>query len=193
LVALINHRASLAYGKPIDVFDAFLPATLATYRYEDIRAQLLDHTRHIPRDMIMLFKKLQEFSGDGPMTVNQVISGLAAYSRDHFLPEVIDELDGYIDAEDIQRGIDLLGSVRRQAPTTYDLKQQADVLAYPPSFNLEKILRALFECSAIGNIAPTADGRSYVTFKYRNRHATFNATQRILVHRGLWKALNLNP
>ena len=192
LITLINHRASLKYGGPIDVFETFLPSTLATYQYEDIRGQMLDHTRHIPRDMIMLFKKVQEHSGDKPMTINQVISALAAYSRDYFLPEMIDELDGYIEGSEIQKAINLIGSVRKQAPTVYELREQAKVLSYSPSFDLEKILRGLFDCSAIGNIASTAGRKSYVTFKYRNRHASFNPTQRILVHRGLWKGLNLS-
>jgi hypothetical protein len=43
--------------------------------------QLLAYTRHVPRDMVMLFKKLQEYSGDGPMTPGQVFDAMAAYSK----------------------------------------------------------------------------------------------------------------
>lgn len=102
LVDLINHRASLCVGRPIDVFSAFLPSKLNQYRDEGIRAELLAHTRCLPRDMVNLFAKLQEFSGDEQMTVGQVFSGLASYSRDYFLPEISDEMDSYVSGEHIE-------------------------------------------------------------------------------------------
>lgn len=74
------------------------------------RGQLLENTGHIPRDIIMLFKFLQEYAGtDGPMTRNQVMSALAAYSRNYLLPEIIDELDGYLEGEHIKLATQLLG------------------------------------------------------------------------------------
>jgi hypothetical protein len=33
---------------------------------------------------------------------------------------------------------------------------------------------------------------SRVSFKYRNRSSSFNPTDRIMLHKGLWKALNVN-
>lgn len=30
------------------------------------------------------------------------------------------------------------------------------------------------------------------TFKYRNRSSSFNRNNRIILHKGLWKALNVN-
>ncbi|WP_228391845.1 hypothetical protein, partial [Gluconobacter aidae] len=50
---------------------------------------------------------------------------------------------------------------------------------------------ALFNCSAIGNIQHRSGGKTYYTFKYRNRHSSFNENEDIMLHRGLWKALNL--
>ena len=47
------------------------------------------------------------------MTTSQVASAQAAYSRDYFLPEILDELDGYISGDDISRFMRLVASVRR--------------------------------------------------------------------------------
>jgi hypothetical protein len=192
LVTLINQRASLTAGKQIDVFETYLPAWLNVYRQKAIRIELLDHTRHLPRDIVNLFIKLQEYSGDGRMTPGQVMAALAAYSRDYFVPEIIDEMDGYIDGEHIEMMKRLLGSVRRIQTSMDELQKEAKLLGYPDSFDLKKILDVLFDCSAIGNIAPSQRGRERSIFKYRNRYASFNQLHKILLHRGLWHGLNLS-
>lgn len=46
---------------------------------------------------------------------------------------------------------------------------------------------------AIGHIYAYKDNKkSRVTFKYRNRTSTFTPQDRIFLHKGLWKALNVN-
>jgi hypothetical protein len=190
LIDLINHRARLSVGADIDVFDMFLPDTLDVHQESATRRQLLEHTRHLPRDMVNLFRKLQEYSGDGRMTRGQVWSALSAYSRDYFLPEITDEMDGYIDGENIDLAKRLLGSFRRVQFTIAELSAHAATLCYPGSFELLKILDVLFRCSAIGNVARTAEGERFV-FKYRNQYAGLNRQQPIRVHRGLWQGLNL--
>jgi hypothetical protein len=187
LVVLINHRASLSH-KDIDVFESFLPSHLGTHG-GDIRAQLLEYTRYVPRDMVMLFKNLQEHSGDGPMTQHQVGNALTAYSRDYLLPEIKDELDGYIDIEDITTIFQLLGAARRISPSRADLDRHARMLKVRSQFDLDKVLSVMYECSAIGNLPNRRS--NYSTFKHRNRHTSFNQDEPIMVHQGLWGALNL--
>lgn len=59
--------------------------------------------------------------------------------------------------------------------------------------NLDEILKTLYECSAIGNeYKYSNNGEMRITFKYRNRTSTFNPKHKIILHKGLWKALNLN-
>ena len=187
LVALINHRASLT-DKDLDVFETFLPEYLGTHG-GDIRTQLLDHTRYVPRDIVMLFNQLQEHSGDGRMTNHQVDNALTAYSRDYLLPEIKDELEGYVDGEDIKAIFQILGSARRISPSRTDLEGYARNLHIRKEFDLDKILSVMFECSAIGNLLNRRS--SYSTFKHRDRHTSFNQDEPIIIHEGLWKALNL--
>ena len=192
LVHLINHRASLSLGEAIDVFETFLPPELKDYRDEGIRAELLAHTRRIPRDIVNLFAKLQEYSGDGRMSIGQVFSGIAAYSRDYLLPEITDEMDNYVSGEHIELSKKLFATVRKINPQLYELREQCKVLGYPESYDLMNALNVLFDCGAIGNILTLRNGRSRSIFKYENRHASFNQAQGVLIHRGLWRALNLN-
>jgi len=191
LVKLINHRASLATGSPIDVFATFLPPSLDVYsKVSNLQEQLLENTRHTPRDMIMLFKHLQDYSGENqPMTRHQVMNALTAYSRDYLQPEIIDELNGYLDVEHVRMAIQLLGSLRKRSPTVPELENQVRRLRLPEEFDLQRVLSALFDCSAIGNVDPASAG--YPIFKYRSRYASYNPDRQVFVHRGLWKALNL--
>ena len=54
-------------------------------------------------------------------------------------------------------------------------------------------MRVLYDCSAIGHVYSYKGERiTRVTFKYRNRTSTFTPDDRILLHKGLWKALNVN-
>jgi hypothetical protein len=189
LVQLINHRAGLSAGEAVDVFAQYLPEKLSNYKDEGIHAELLANTRCVPRDIVNLFAKLQEYSGDERMTVGQVFSALAAYSKDYFLPEITDEMDGYVSTEHIELTKRLLATVGKINPQIYELKDQAAALGYPSSFDLSKVLNVLFECSAIGNVIKAKRGKS---FKYENRHASFKESDGMIIHRGLWKALGLN-
>ncbi len=187
LVILINHRAGLT-NKDLDVFDTFLPEYLGTHG-GDIRTQVLDHTRYVPRDIVMLFNKLQDHSGDGRMTKNQVDNALTAYSRDYLLPEIKDELEGYVDGDDIKSIFQILGAARRISPSRTDLEHHAKNLHVRGEFDLDGVLGVMYECSAIGNLLNRRTG--YSTFKHRDRHTSFNQDEPIIVHEGLWKALNL--
>jgi hypothetical protein len=192
LLSLINRRASLAVAEPIDVFTTYLPSTLRSDGMGDIRAQILENTRQVPRDIIMLFKNLQNYSGDRVMTPSQIMSGLAQYSRDYLIPEIQDELDGYISGEQINLFMRLVGSIRRISVSVDALNDQAKELGYPETFDLIGILRVLFECSAIGNVEPGSRRSAVIaTFKCRNRHASFNESRPIILHRGLWSGLGL--
>lgn len=189
LLKLLNHRAKLSLKQEVDVFEQFLPPRLGPRQGNDLRSQLLDNTRQVPRDIVMLFKKLQEYSGDSPMTETQIFNALTAYSRDYLLPEIKDELDGYVAGEDIARIFQIVGSIRKTTFRMRDLQDHAKTIGVGKPLSLNAVLDAMFECSAIGNVpAPSP----YPVFKYRVPHARLNPDERLIVHRGLWRALNLN-
>lgn len=56
--------------------------------------------------------------------------------------------------------------------------------------SLLPICEAMFDCSAIGNIT-NHKGFTHYSFKYRNRFDSFNPDKRIMLHRGLWKSMNI--
>lgn len=189
LVDLINRRAGIRTNSRVDVFQSYLPPVVDRV---DIRQYLLDHTRQVPRDMVMIFKCLQEYSGAGRMSEGQVFDALASYSKTYFVQEMKDELDGQVEGEEIGRAFRLFSSLRRRVVRVKELEARAAELKYPPTFDLRLILRLLFDCGAIGN-APTLKtcAKDY-RFKFRNRFSEFNELEYITFHRALWKALDLH-
>jgi hypothetical protein len=192
LVELINRRASLKTGFPVDVFDLLLPALEDTKDKINVRAHLLEHTRHVPRDMVMLFRSLQQYSGDGRMTLGQLFDALASYSRTYFVNEMKDELDGQVSSDDVLRAFRLFTSVRKRIVKISDLESRAVELKYPGSFDLRLVLRLLFDCSAIGNARTLQTFTRDIQFKFRNRFSELNEMEYIVFHRALWKGLDLH-
>ena len=191
LVQLVNLRAKRSLQREVNVFGEFVPARAEG---RPIRRLLLHHTRHLPRDVLQLMKSLQRFAPSSPseaLSEDQVRSGIRHYSNDYFLPELRDELHGYLRGADIETAIKLLASLRAPRFTLHDLELQARRLRLGP-VELEALVHTLFECSGIGMVDRSAPGRPVVTFKYRNRNAMLIPDARMLVHPGAWNALNIS-
>jgi hypothetical protein len=170
---------------------------------QDMTGYLLDFTRHTPRDFIQALTHIQPFAPEvgplirRPLTQAQVLNGMRSYSIDYFLPEIKDELVGYFSNDDVGATIDLIGSLRNREFTFAELTRKAAGQRRYSSVDLSAFIAALFECSAIGNVHSRTSGRgrragtTYYTFKYRNRNSTLSLEDRLTLHRGMWKALNL--
>jgi hypothetical protein len=194
LIRLVNHRASLSAGGSIDVFATFFPERLDRIHRsdgQDLRSFFLDLTRHTPRDLIMLMRKMQTFAGSGTMSRDAILKAATAYSKDYFLPEIKNELSGYVKDEHIQILIDLLGSLRKREFFIKEVEEQAKRNGVTEDLDIRGCLRHMFECSAVGNVETWPSGITYFTFRYRNRHSAFSVDKKVLLHFGIWKALNL--
>jgi hypothetical protein len=199
LVKIANLRATLAFGEKTDLFQEFIPRRIYNERYRKSGANgrstirvLLDTTRHTPRDFLQLLKNIQKCCTGPNVTVDNVKSGMRKYSIEYFLPEIIDELEGYCTGAEAKEFFQLVGSTRSRefsARLLYDIAEREQRALSKDK--IDAILRALFECSAIGNVQTQRRGRHFLTYRFRNRHATFNIRETLLLHRGLWRALNM--
>jgi hypothetical protein len=189
LVDAANLRASRSLDREIDIFDEFFPKEIDGK--PTINA-LLDMTRHTPRDFLQLLTNIQEFDNGGFYTPKEVRLGLRSYSIKYFLPEIHDELSGYADPEDLEKFFQILTKMGRREFTVDDLMKPSiqDGLDLSKD-RIRSILKALFDCSALGNITNSLNGSPIFTFKFRNRHSVFNVSAKIILHKGLWKALNI--
>jgi len=116
LVRIANIRAQLSDPTINDIFEEYFPKQIqeSKYREKNTLRFLLDLTRHHPRDFLQLLIHIQQFSGSGKLTQRQIQSGIKDYSIQYFLPEIRDELAGYVAIEDIESMVKLLGALRKR-------------------------------------------------------------------------------
>lgn len=192
LINLINIRARLVYPDMGDLFKTFFPET---YDQKNIYSALLDFTRHTPRDFIQLVNYIQDQCGENTVKVTtaEIERGIKNYSAEYFKQEISDEMAGYLPGTAIEGVFNALSSMRSR---DFSYKGFLDACRYNTKLrgiDADEILKILYECSAIGHVYSYNGGRiSRVTFKYRNRFSSFVQQDRILLHKGLWKALNVN-
>ena len=190
LLAIANLRAQISLRQEVNIFQKFIVNNIDG---GDPRKYLLEMTRHTPRDFLQLLKCIQEFSkGAGEVTLDQMKSGVRKYSIDYFLPEIRDELSGYASSEEADSIFDIISFIKKRDFRYDDLLSAAKGVSSNMDENrIGYIFKAMFECGAIGNIQHRPTGTTYYTFKYRNRQSVFKKNEGVMLHRGLWKALNL--
>lgn len=189
LVDILNLRGRLVYPEIGDVIQAMFPAY---YKETNIYEALLEMTRHTPRDFMQLMLSIQTVCTSPTVSVYNIEEGIKDYSMEYFLPEIKDEMAGYIPYKHIDSVVNILSSFRDRE---FSYKQFVDSFngLDIQSISPDTILNVLYDCSAIGHAYPYGNGgQTRKTFKYRNRNSSFNKLNRIILHKGLWKALNVN-
>lgn len=190
LIYLINKRARLTYPKIGDVFKEFFPKS---FDDTDIYSALLNYTRHIPRDFIQLMNYIKVHCNSEHVTNSAIVKGIKDYSTEYFMPEISNELSGYLPNAAIQPVFNVISSLRLQ---TFSFEQFTNKCKDYPALreiNPFDILKVLYDCSAIGHIHYyNENASSRVLFKYRNRSSSFEKSDKILLHRGLWKSMNVS-
>lgn len=190
LISIANIRTKLVFPEVDDMFTSFFPES---FNRTDIRTAILDFTRHTPRDFLQLLVSIQNNCSCSYVTKESIDKGIADYSIEYFLPEIKDEMAGYIPFNIIDNIIGILASFRSREFSYREFEramQQSPTLTGLSSID---ILKVLYDCSAIGHVYPYGDGsQTRITFKYRNRNSSFVTNDRIILHKGLWKGLNVN-
>lgn len=190
LIDIINLRGRLVYPNLGDVIKTFFPYV---YHKNDIYSALLEMTRHTPRDFLQLLVSIQEHCNSAKVGDEAIEQGVKLYSGEYFLPEIKDEMAGYISYDKIDPIINILSSFREREFSYSQFVTSFNELKTGDDLSADMVLNVLYDCSAIGNAYPYKNGKeTRISFKYRNRHSSFIKENRIILHKGLWKALNVN-
>lgn len=186
LIKLANVRAKLSIPSSHDVFEEFFPETISR---KPIVQFLLDNTRHTPRDFIQMLRSIQKFNSSSRLTVDNVLSGLKDYSESYFLPEIKDEVIGYVQPEKFEMFLQYLGAFRDREVSIHKLIEKCRTSL--DDSETTEILKVLFECSAIGNKFHGIAAENMYCFRYRNKTCTYNSDETVVIHPGLLKALGI--
>ncbi|MDO8982511.1 P-loop ATPase, Sll1717 family [Cypionkella sp.] len=182
-------RAERSLARSVKIVEEFFPPYINS---TPSKQYLLDLTRHTPRDFLQLLSHMQEFCSGNRLSESNVRSASRDYSIKYFLPEIRDELAGYALPNEIEAIISALSLVGKRDFKISELFAASKATLFPLSDQqVYTLCVALFNCSAIGNIDSMPQGKTSYSFKYRNRSSAFNDAKSIMLHRGLWKALNI--
>lgn len=195
LFKLINQRAAMSGYRGNDVFESYLPRRAfvdhPSYSGNSF-LYLLQFTRHTPRDLNQLLRSIQERGSGNKVGPAELTDGTREYSNHYFLPEIRDELAGYVNSDEIAATFGLIAAHGTRRFALDDLPLGSTKNRLDPE-TLRVCLEAMFNCSALGNMSPAEGGRSpHYTFRFRNRHSSINFGLPFVVHRGAWRALNLH-
>ncbi|WP_146083583.1 P-loop ATPase, Sll1717 family [Rathayibacter sp. AY1C7] len=190
LMALADLRVQLATGDRSATLLDFLPSTIDG---EPIVKALLTLTRHTPRDFLQLLESIQVFAKPfEKLTIEQVSSGMRHYSIEYFFPEIKDELVGVGQPAEIDAMLQLIAAMKSRDFKADQLKAFASknkVSAFE-DLDIDRMLNALYDRSAIGTRTSSRALEKF-SFKFRNRNSVLGYTDHIILHRGIWKAMNV--
>ncbi len=189
LIRLVNLRASIVFEEEVDVFDKFFPKTFDSV---PLAQSLLNYTRHTPRDFLQLLNFIQELSNVNSVDYKSVQTGIGEYSVRYFLPEIMDEMVGYLDGKQIRLAVEAMSTVRSKNFTFSNLEDNIRRIDKEGRLDCKELLYILFECGAIGQSYDDRSGKHRYNFKYRNPHSSIQLNDRFLFHKGLWKSFNIN-
>lgn len=189
LIQLVNKRARLVYPDLRDVLSYFFPSKYDGY---GIYNYLLDFTRHTPRDFIQLMNCIRDQCQGNRVSMSAIDKGIKEYSLEYFVTEIQDEMAGYIDYDKTKLILGVFAIMRKREFSFQEFHRNYSNVKELRDTDVSEVMRVLYDCSAIGQIYSINGQDMMHTFKYRNRNSAFSEKDTILLHRGLWKALNVN-
>lgn len=184
LFQIAQKRVNLVYPEITNFWDTFFPSE---FRFKD----LLIHTRYTPRDFLQLLSKIKSAcTHPGIIEVKRINQGITDYSKTYFLPEIKDELVGYLKPDKIDELFTIFSSLSGPIVSYDQLLDSAGIMTSITSDELFSACRILYDCGAIGNTYVRQRKRVY-TYKYIHRASSFAPKLDIVLHKGLRKALNI--
>lgn len=164
---------------------------------------ILDHTLGKPRDVLQFMITCAEiYPHNDKLNYSELRACLKEYSTNYFLGEMSNELAGFIN-DDI---INTLPSVLRRLGGRYFTldrfknvqNEQISRKEEITTEDVKNLLLLLFEAGYIGQLMPTqnySNGKTRVytnvIFKYRNPAAVIDYSERFIIHKGLFNALDI--
>lgn len=120
-----------------------------------------------------------------PILVRELDKGFSNYLKN----ELVDEIHSVL--PDIVEILDLMSQIRKQAFSIDEFRdafERQRAAGRLQTADVEFVLKVLFHFSVIGN---QPRQRLISVFRYQSKEARFNFSERVVIHRGLFKALQI--
>ncbi|MDX1924342.1 MAG: hypothetical protein SFT91_03865 [Rickettsiaceae bacterium] len=155
-------QKNIPYNK-INIWNSFLKEEKKINKKSPIKT-ILDYTFLRPRDLLLLFRKIGEYSFSIPVRIDDISRLLEEYAQD-IVFEMKDELKMYFSSEETNALLDVLRNSFKEGDMNYAYLKS--LLHKNPVFTLDEatIIKIIFEHSLIG--IKDLDGNLF--FKYREK------------------------
>lgn len=186
IVKLAIFRANV-FGETGDVFKKYFPEKIDNKFPADY---LLDNTRYTPRDFLQLLTYIGKNASSNEVTFTEIRTGIKEYSNNYFWPEIEDELDTYFSKDDVSMFKKLIVFFHKREFKLFDLITFRKNYIEYCNLDLRKLFEILYECGAVSNQYISNGNKRYLSRMKDDND--FNDQMNIVLHRGMWKALNLS-
>ncbi|MDR3791828.1 MAG: hypothetical protein P4L03_00475 [Terracidiphilus sp.] len=197
LWSLANLRATLQIGPDTDILATYFPRRVERAdprmprvlpsKPSETSQYLLRHTRFTPRDFVALLRSIQGQTRGISIRQEDIGAALQEYAVEYFLPEIRNELSGYCTSEEISALVDAFALIR---DSRFSLEKLEEIVPESIRTGLPKLLRVLFDCSAIGNWEEGDRSTGTRTYRYKNRNMRLNLHAPMSLHPALGLAFN---
>lgn len=184
LFDVINARIKISY--PHLKIDAFFKKT---YYNSDFYKYLLEHTRYVPRDLVVMMNYIKNEADSIPIHQTKLKDALTKYAREYFLREIRDELNIQFNTHEIDAIIAALRSVKSHR-FTFD-NFSACLLRINANIEAFRAIKALYECGGISMFENAGSQNAYYAHYNRNEEIPFYISDEFGMHRSLMRALNI--
>lgn len=186
LYKMLHLRAKLS-GFTQDFIQEYFPSNV---NGKPIHDHLLNHTRHVPRDVVALMLEMQKAYKGGRLNELDIRSAIKNYSKKFLVPELKDELSGYISEKTIASIFGAFNTLHKRKFSHEELVTAAQA-AGGQLHEIQRALVHLFDCGALGQVIPQRNGNDDFVFKFRNSDATAVMNRQFVLMRGLEPAFGL--
>jgi len=200
LKELIRHRLNILCGTKSLSFDECwrqifgsgkLGYGLRKYKSMSSFEYILRSTQNRPRDFIKYFQECakQALNSNTLLVTPKLVREADNEFSEYMKREIIDEMYAVLpEYEDI---FSILSLIRKQTFKPSEFVEKYEQMVDDRLITdrgAEKVLKLLFDFSVIGNVPAI---KNQAIFKYEKESAKFNFKENIIVHRGLYKALQI--
>ena len=152
---------------------------------------ILRSTQNRPRDFIKYFQECarQALLSSSILVKPNLVKEADNEFSEYMKKEIIDEM--YAILPEYENIFSILSLIRKQTFNPSEFVEKYDQMVKDElitDIGAEKVLKLLFDFSVIGNV-PSIKNKAI--FKYEKESAKFNFKENIIVHRGLYKALQI--
>ena len=198
--SMLAHRMCTAMNVPSTDFDTIWPILFSPRKVKmgnnqkremDVFSYIERSTEMRPRDFIQYIKECVELAKERkefpiwPDTVKNADDSFSVYLKG----ETIDELFPVL--PEIDEILGLLSTIRKQRFQFSEFEKEYNTLVNReaiPKRDIRNVLLALFDAGVIGN-QPSMKGQSI--FRFSKIAPRFNFNETMIIHRGLYKALQI--